>query len=131
MIRFLIRLVIYFVSAFLGIVAADIILGDNFTVSGWIAYLWVAGIFAIVQAILSPLIGQMVQRNASAFAGGVGIVSSFLALLVTNIASSNLTVSGGVVTWILAALIIWLFGAIAAFILPFFLVKKAVNQSRA
>jgi len=131
MVRFLIRLVIYFVSAFLGIVAADIILGDNFKVSGWIAYLWVAGIFAIVQAILSPLIGQMVQRNASAFSGGVGIVSSFLALLVTNIASSNLTVSGGVVTWILAALIIWLFGAIAAFILPFFLVKKAVNNARA
>jgi hypothetical protein len=131
MVRFLIRLVIYFISAFLGIVAADIILGDKFVVSGWIAYLWVAGIFAIVQAILSPLIGQMVQRNASAFSGGVGIVSSFLALLVTNIASSNLTVSGGVVTWILAALIIWLFGAIAAFILPFFLVKKAVNNARA
>ena len=131
MVRFLIRLVIYFVSAFLGIVAADIILGDKFVVSGWIAYLWVAGIFAIVQAILSPLIGQMVERNASAFSGGVGIVSSFLALLVTNIASSNLTVSGGVVTWILAALIIWLFGAIAAFILPFFLVKRAVNNARA
>ena len=130
MIRFLIRLVIYFVSAFIGIVAADIILGDNFTVSGWIAYLWVAGIFAIIQAILSPLIASMVERGASAFSGGVGIVSSFVALLITNIASSSLTVSGGAVTWILAAVIIWIFGAIAAFILPFFLVKRAVNERR-
>lgn len=130
MIRFLIRLVIYFVSAFVGIVAADLILGDNFTVTGWLAYFWVAAIFAIVQAILAPLIDQMVSRNARAFSGGVGIVSTLIALIITNIAFSSLTVSGGLVTWILAALIVWIFGAIAAFILPFFLVKKVVNERR-
>lgn len=130
MVRFLIRLVIYFVSAFIGIIAADIILGDNFRVSGVIAYLWVAGVFAVIQAILSPLIGSMVEKNASAFSGGVGIVSSLVALFITNIASTSLTVSGGLGTWLLAAVIIWVFGAIAAFILPFFLVKKVVNERR-
>jgi MFS family permease len=131
MIRFLIRLVIYFIAAFVGIVAADLILGDNFNVSGVVGYIWVAAIFAIVQAILSPLIGQVVSRNAAAFSGGVGIVSTLIALVVTNIASSSLTVSGGVVTWILAALIVWIFGAIAAFILPFILVKRTVEERRA
>lgn len=130
MIRFLIRLVIYFISAFVGIVAADVILGDKFEVSGWITYLWVAGIFAVIQAILSPLIASMVEKNASAFSGGVGIVSSLVALFVTNIASSSLSVSGGIGTWTLAALIIWIFGAIAAFILPIFLIKRAVNERR-
>jgi len=129
MIRFLIRLVIYFIAAFVGIVAADVIL-SNFSVSGWITYLWVAAIFAVVQAILSPLIDQLVSRNAAAFSGGVGILSTLAALVITNIASSSLTVSGGIVTWILAALIIWVFGAIAAFVLPFFLVKKVVNERR-
>jgi hypothetical protein len=130
MIRFLIRLLIYFISAFIGIVAADVILGDKFVVSGWIAYLWVAGIFAVVQAILSPLIGSMVEKNASVFSGGVGIVSSLVALFITNIASTSLSVSGGIGTWILAALIIWIFGAIAAFILPYILVKRAINERR-
>jgi uncharacterized membrane protein YvlD (DUF360 family) len=130
MIRFLIRTAIYFLSAFIGIIAADLILAD-FSVSGWTSYVWVAIIFALVQAILSPLIGNMVSKNASAFSGGVGIVSSLVALAITNLVSSSLTVTGGIGTWILAALIVWVFGAIAAFVLPFFLVKKAVDERRA
>jgi hypothetical protein len=129
MIRFLIRTTIYFASALIGIIAADLILAD-FSVAGWTSYVWVAIIFAVVQAILSPLIGNMVSKNASAFSGGVGIVSSLVALAVTNVASSSLTVSGGITTWILAAIIVWVFGAIAAFVLPFFLVKKVVSERR-
>lgn len=129
MIRFLIRTAIYFLSAFIGIIAADLILAD-FSVSGWTSYVWVAIIFALVQAVLSPLIGNVVSKNASAFSGGVGIVSSLVALAVTNVVASSLTVTGGITTWILAALIVWVFGAIAAFILPFLLVKKAVSERR-
>ncbi len=129
MIRFLIRTVIYFISALIGIIAADAIL-SNFSVTGWIAYIWVALVFGVVQAILAPLIGSMVSKNASAFSGGVGLISVLVALIITTIASSALTVSGGIVTWILAALIIWVFGAVAAFILPFVMVKKVVNERR-
>lgn len=129
MIRFLIRTAIYFLSAFIGIIAADLILAD-FSVSGWTSYVWVAIIFALVQAVLSPLIGNVVSKNASAFSGGVGIVSSLVALAVTNVVASSLTVTGGITTWILAALIVWVFGAIAAFILPFLLVKKVVSERR-
>ena len=129
MVRFLIRTAIYFLSALVGIIAADLILAD-FSVSGWTSYVWVAIIFAVVQAILSPLIGSIVSKNASAFSGGVGIVSSLVALAITNIASSSLMVSGGITTWILAALIVWVFGAIAAFVLPFILVKRAVSDRR-
>ena len=63
------------------------------------------------------------------FVGGVGIFSTFVALFITNLISGALTISG-VGTWILAAIIVWLFGAIAAFILPFLLVKKVVNERR-
>jgi uncharacterized membrane protein YvlD (DUF360 family) len=129
MIRFLIRTAIYFLAAFIGIIAADLILAD-FSVSGWTSYVWVAIIFAVVQAILSPLIGNVVSKNASAFSGGVGIVSSLVALAITNVLASSLTVTGGITTWILAALIVWVFGAIAAFVLPFFLVKKVVSERR-
>ena len=43
---------------------------------------------------------------------------------------SSLTITG-ISTWILAALIVWLAGAIAAFILPFLLVKRVVEERRA
>jgi uncharacterized membrane protein YvlD (DUF360 family) len=128
MIRFLIRTFIYFVSALIGIIAADLIL-SGFTVSGWTSYVVVAIVFALIQAILSPLLGQMAERNASAFMGGIGLISAFVALFITNLLLNSLTIDGAV-TWIAAAVIVWLFGAIAAFILPYFMLKKAVNERR-
>jgi uncharacterized membrane protein YvlD (DUF360 family) len=117
---------VYFVSAFVGILVADLLL-DGLKVETS-AYFEVAIIFAIVQAILSPLITNMVTKGAGAFSGGVGIVSTLVALIITNLISNGMSVDG-VGNWILAALIVWLAGAIAAFILPFFLVKKAVNRA--
>jgi uncharacterized membrane protein YvlD (DUF360 family) len=128
MIRFLIRTAIYFLSALIGIVAADLIL-SGFSVSGFTSYVVVAIVFALIQALISPLLGQMAERNASAFMGGIGLISAFVALVITNLLLSSLTIDGAV-TWIAAAVIIWLFGAIAAFLLPFLLVKKAVDERR-
>ena len=89
MIRFLIRTVIYFVSALIGIIAADLILSGS-TVSGWTSYVVVAIVFALIQAILSPLLGQMAERNASAFMGGIGLISAFVALFITNLLLNSL-----------------------------------------
>ncbi|GAA4355938.1 hypothetical protein GCM10023145_25700 [Angustibacter luteus] len=127
-IRFLIRILVYFLSALIGIIVANLLLTD-LTVDAR-DYILVAVIFALVQAILSPMMTNMVQKNASAFSGGVGIVSTLVALIVTVLISDGITIDG-LTTWILAALIIWLAGAIAAFVLPFFLVKKAVGERRA
>jgi small-conductance mechanosensitive channel len=98
-------------------------------VSGFTSYVVVALIFGVIQAILSPLVGGVVKKNASAFQGGIGIISVLITLVITASLSSDLTVDG-LTTWILAAIIIWLFAAIAAFILPFFIVKRAVNERR-
>ena len=128
MIRFLLNLVVYFLAALVGLIAADIIL-PGFSVSGWTSYIVVALIFGVIQGILSPLVGNVVKKNASAFQGGVGIISVLITLVITATLSSDLTVDG-LTTWILAAIIIWLFAAIAAFILPFFIVKRVVDERR-
>lgn len=128
MIRFLIRTAIYFAAAFIGIIAADAILPD-FSVTGWVSYVTVAIIFALIQAVLSPFIGKLAAKNAPAFMGGIGLVSTFVALLITDVVAGSLTITGAG-TWLAAAVIVWLFAAIAAFILPFFVVKKAVNNRR-
>jgi uncharacterized membrane protein YvlD (DUF360 family) len=128
MIRFLIRTAIYFASALIGIIAADLIL-SGFTVTGFTSYLVVAIVFALIQALLSPMLGQMAERNASAFMGGIGLISAFFSLVITNLLLNSLTIDGAT-TWIAAAVIIWLFGAIAAFLLPFLVVRKAVDERR-
>jgi uncharacterized membrane protein YvlD (DUF360 family) len=128
MIRFLIRLVVWFLAAFIGIIAADAIL-SGFSVSGWTSYVVVAVIFAIIQALIAPLMNQYTERNAKMFMGGVGIFSTLIALIITNLISGALSING-IGTWIAAALIVWLFGAVAAWILPFFLVRKVVKERR-
>jgi len=127
MIRFLIRTAIFFLSALVGLAVADLIL-DGFRIDVG-SYIFVAVIFALLQGILSPLILKMVHKNANAFIGGVGLVSTFVALFITNIISDGLTITG-VSTWILATLIVWLAGAIAAFLLPFFMVKRVADERR-
>jgi uncharacterized membrane protein YvlD (DUF360 family) len=128
MIRFLISAAIFFLSALIGLFVADLVLSD-LSIDAT-SYLVAAIIFALTQAVLAPLIFKMVHKNASAFAGGVGIISSFVALLITDLLVGGLEISG-VTTWILAALIVWLAGAIAAFLLPYLLVKRAVGERRA
>jgi uncharacterized membrane protein YvlD (DUF360 family) len=128
MIRFLLNMVVYFLAALVGIIAADVIL-PGFTVSGFTSYVVVALIFGVIQGILSPLIGNVVSKNARAFQGGVGIISVLITLVITEAITPDLEVDGPA-TWILAALIIWLFAAIAAFILPFFIVKRVVDERR-
>lgn len=126
MIRFLIRTAIFFVSALIGLWVADMLLPDM-TVDGK-SYFFVAIIFALIQAILSPLILKMVHKNASAFTGGVGLISTLIALVITSLLSDGLDING-ITTWILAALIVWLAGAVAAFILPAVFIKNKVENS--
>ncbi len=128
MIRFLINLVVYFVSALIGIIVADLIF-PGFSVKVGFSYIVVAAIFALIQAILSPLVRSLTERKAGAFMGGVGLISTFVALFLTSLISGYFSIDG-IGTWFGATVVVWLFGAIAAFILPFFLVKRAVNNSR-
>ncbi len=129
MIRFLIRTAIYFVAAFIAIIVADIVLA-GFSVAGWWSYVVVALIYGVVQAVLEPFLHQVMRRSAPMFVGGVGIVSAFVALGVTNLISGALTIDG-VTTWLAAAVIVWLAGAVAAFILPLIFVKNRVQERRA
>jgi uncharacterized membrane protein YvlD (DUF360 family) len=128
MIRFLIRTAIYFLAAFIGIVVADIFL-PGFSVSGWLSYLWVAIIFAVIQAVLQPLLSQISERNAPMLTGGIGIISAFVALGITNLIAGALTIDG-FATWLAAAVLVWIGGAIAAFVLPFIFVKNRVQERR-
>ncbi len=128
MIRFLIRVLVFLGSAAIGLWVTSLIVdGVEVTASG---YLITVGIFAIVQSILTPFIAKVVSQNARAFLGGVGLVSTFVALLVATLFGNALTISGGPLVWIAATVLTWLFTAVATLLLPVALVKAGINRAR-
>jgi uncharacterized membrane protein YvlD (DUF360 family) len=126
MIRLLIRAAIFLVSAALGLLAAAWLLPDvHLSLEG---FLLTVIIFAVAQSILSPFLARLSARNAPAFLGGIGLVTTFVALLISGFVPGGLSITGWR-TWILCTLVVWLVTAIATFILPFFFLKKTVKKA--
>ena len=124
MLRFLIRTVIFLASAAVGLLVADIVLAD-FTIDGRSFVIDVV-IFAVLQSILSPFIFKAAATSAPAILGGVGLVSTFVALLITELVSSGFTIKG-VQTWLFATLIVWIVTMLATLLLPLLLLRRAVT----
>ncbi|WP_107768371.1 phage holin family protein [Nocardioides terrigena] len=128
MIRFLVRTAIFIVSAAVGLlVTAAVVDGFEVTASG---FLTAVLIFAVIQSVLSPFIAKVTARNAAAFLGGVGLLSTFVALWLTTVIGDALTIEGGATTWLAATVIVWLATALATLLLPIILVKTGVEAAR-
>ena len=129
MIRLLIRTLIFLVSAAVGLlVTAGLVDGFDVTPSG---FLVAVVLFAVIQSILAPFIAKVTARNASAFLGGVGLLSTFVALWITTLIGDSLTIEGGATTWLTATVIVWLATALATLLLPIILVKLGIQAARA
>lgn len=127
MIRLLIRAAIFLVTAALGLLVAMWILPDvHLSSSGFITAVLV---FAIAQSVLSPFIFKMAHRHAPAVIGGIGLVSTFVALLIASLFPGGLVIDG-VVTWVLATLIVWIVTALGAWLLPLIFLKKRAEERR-
>ncbi|WP_066461762.1 phage holin family protein [Sanguibacter suarezii] len=124
MVRLLIRAVIFLVSAALGLLVASWIL-DDFTVTTTGFALTVV-IFAVAQSVLAPFIAKMTNRYAPAFLGGIGLVSTYVALLIASLVGDGLQIDGAQ-TWVLATLIVWLVTALATLILPMIFIRNKVQ----
>lgn len=123
MIRLLIRTGIFLASSAVGLLVAALVLPD-FTIEAR-AFILTVVIFAVLQAVLSPFIFKVAARNASALLGAVGLISTFLALVITNLFGGMSIV--GAQTWLFATLIIWLVTMLATLLLPLLLVKRVVT----
>ncbi|MDH6236101.1 phage holin family protein [Cryobacterium sp. CG_9.6] len=127
MIRFLIRTAIFLGSAALGLWVASLILTDF--VLTWQGFLLTVLIFAGLQSLLSPFIFKQTRQSAPALTGGVGLLSTFVALLIASLISNGLTISG-LQTWVLATLIVWLVTALATILLPLVFLRKTVAKAK-
>lgn len=129
MIRFLIRIAIFFGSALVALWVTDLLLED-FTIGYPTGLIVAAILYAAIQAILSPLIFKVAAKNASALMGGVGLISTFIALWLTTIFTGddglNITTA---TAWLLGTLLVWLITAIAGWVLPLIFLKKAIDKN--
>ena len=131
MITFLIRAAIFLVSAFIGLVAADLILpGFSLHWNDWWGILLAVVIFAVLQSILAPWLLRVTRRHAEAFIGGVGLLSTFVALLIAVLIPAAGIGIDGAVAWIVGTLIVWLVTALATWLLPPLFINKRVSDRR-
>lgn len=127
MIRLLIRTAVFLVSAALGLLVAAWLVPDvTLTVSGFILTVI---IFAVLQSVLAPFILKITRKYAPAFLGGIGLLSTFVALLISSLVAGGISIRG-VFAWVLATLIVWLVTALGAFLLPTLFLKKKVADRR-
>lgn len=126
-IRFLVRAAIFLVSAAIGLLVAMWTLNDMSIDAG--SFLIVVVVFAVLQSVLAPWLATTARRSAPALLGGIGLISTFVALLLTALFSDGLTIDGAS-TWLLASLIVWLVTMVATLLLPFLLVKAGVQAAR-
>ena len=131
MITFLIRAGIFVVSVALGLVVADLILpGFHIDWSDWWGFVLAVVIFAIIQSVLAPLVFRLTRRHAAPLLGGIGIISTFIAILiVVLIPRAGITISEPL-AWVLAPVIVWIITALATWLLPMVFLKKEVAQRR-
>jgi uncharacterized membrane protein YvlD (DUF360 family) len=128
-IRFLVRTLILFVANAVGLLVAAVVLDDmSMDVQG---FLIDVVIFTIVVALLSPFLDSSFRRGraGSSALGGVALIATLIALVVADLLSDGLSISG-VGTYVLAAVIVWAASLIAAFILPFLGLKKFLSERR-
>jgi uncharacterized membrane protein YvlD (DUF360 family) len=119
----LLRVAVFLGSSAVGLlIAAWLIEGVSVRALGFVVAVVV---FSVAQAILSPFIAKLANRYASAFLGGIGLISTLLALILASVLTNGLTIRG-IGAWIGATVVVWLVSALATVLLPkLFLKEKA------
>ena len=132
MITFLIRALIFVVSAALGLIVADLILpAFHIDWSDWWGFVLAVVIFAVIQSVLAPWVFKLTRRHAAPLLGGIGIISTFIAILiVVLIPGAGIGISSPL-AWVLAPVIVWVITALATWLLPMVFLKKQVADRRA
>lgn len=124
MLRFFIQTTINLITAALGLLITAAMLTD-FTVQplGFVAAVVVV---VIAQAVLSPFVFSMSRKYAPALLGGIGIISTLLALIIASFMPGGITITG-FTTWIAAALILWLCTSLGGWLLLWLAVKYKIG----
>ena len=128
MVVFLIRALIFLASAALGLwIASMTVDGFTVTASGFVV---VVVVFAVLQSVLTPWFMVMSRKYANALTGGVGVISTVVALFVATLVGDALTIRG-TTAWLLGSLIVWIVTMLATLILPLIFLRNRGQRRKA
>ena len=128
MIRFLVRTLIALVANAVGLIVAAIVLDD--VELDATSFVVAVVIFTAVFVLLQPFLAVNLRRMGPGMLGAVSLIATLVSLIVTDLLTDGLSISGAL-TWILAALIVWLVALVATLLLPFLGLKKFLDERRA
>lgn len=128
MIRLLARLTLSLLANTIGLLAA------SFLVSGFDidakSFIIAVLIFSVATTVIGPLVAKIALTNAPYLMGGIALVTTLLGLIITDLVSTGISVSG-LSSWIIATLVVWLFSVLGSVLLPLILFKKVLANNRA
>jgi uncharacterized membrane protein YvlD (DUF360 family) len=127
-IRFLVRTLIALVANAVGLIVAAIVLDD--VELDATSFVVAVVIFTAVFVLLQPFLAVNLRRMGPGMLGAVSLIATLVSLIVTDLLTDGLSISGAL-TWILAALIVWLVALVATLLLPFLGLKKFLDERRA
>ena len=128
MIRLIFRTAIVLVGNAVGLIVASLVFsGFDINVT---SFVFAVIIFTVAFALMTPFLASAMRRNAtgSKALGGVALISTFVALVITDIFSDGLSISG-IGRWIGATVVVWLTSLLAVFILPYLGLKKYLENN--
>ncbi|MFK4760605.1 hypothetical protein ACI3KS_06690 [Microbacterium sp. ZW T5_45] len=131
MITFLIRSALYLASAGIGLIVADLLL-DGFRIQWdrWWGFVICIVIFAVLQSVLAPVASKLADRYAPVLMGGIGIVSTLIALVIVVLLPIGGLRIVDATGWLLGAVIVWLVTAIGSALLPMLFLKRKPEQRK-
>jgi len=127
-IRLLISAGIRLLANTIGLLVATAVL-DGMTIDA-ASFVMAVLIFTVVEVVFEPMLRQMAMRSAQALMGSVSLIITFVGLLVTELVSDGLQITG-LSTWVLATIIVWLAALVAGLVLPLILVRRVASDRRA
>jgi uncharacterized membrane protein YvlD (DUF360 family) len=102
------------------IVAASLLDGVRLDAT---AFVVAVAIFTVIYALMLPFLASQLRRGGSSALGGVALLATLVALIVTDLLSVGLSISG-IGDWVAATVIVWAASLLAAFVLPFLGLRK-------
>lgn len=127
MIRFLLSLVTHLLTAALALLIAHWIIPEvTVQTTGFIVAVLV---FAVAQAILTPFIVNLARKYASAVLGGIGLISTLVALWIATLFPDGLRITG--MGWVFAPLLVWIVTALGGWLLMGVVFKRVLDKRAA
>jgi hypothetical protein len=103
--RFLLGWILGLGGNAIGLILAGLLLGSDFSINGPVGFIVSLVAFGLLSAFFTWLVFKGLDKKASSVVPLTGLISTFLALLVTVLLTDGLSINGW--GWVWGTLIVW------------------------